>query len=82
MQPFKVKKEKDKAFNKIMLIIGKIFIGIYPFSKIRKFKHVFLSKVLSDQIPISNIPFPSKKGGGGFIIHKTCGGGGVARKIN
>ena len=25
MQPFKVKKEKDKAFNKIMLIIGVIF---------------------------------------------------------
>ena len=25
MQPFKVKKEKDKAFNKIMLIIGKIY---------------------------------------------------------
>ena len=24
-QPFKVKKEKDKAFNKIMLIIGKIY---------------------------------------------------------
>jgi hypothetical protein len=25
MQPFKVKKEKDKLFNKIMLIIGKIY---------------------------------------------------------
>ena len=25
MQPFKVKKEKDKAFDKIMLIIGKIY---------------------------------------------------------
>ena len=25
IQPFKVKEEKDKAFNKIMLIIGKIY---------------------------------------------------------
>ena len=39
MQPFKVKKEKDKAFNKIILITGKIYRDL-PVLKNKKVKHV------------------------------------------